>query len=79
MQVMAKLEAIKEYGQAHAWVALVIDGEEIIPAGRRSWLDFVWLSHKKEQQRRVYEFIEGDSTSEEATTFRLHAAHPSVK
>ncbi len=74
MQAITMLEAIKDYGHTHAWAALVIDGEEIIPAG----LDFVWLSHKKEQQHRVYEFIEGDSASEEATTFRLDAAHPSV-
>ena len=53
-------------------------GEEIIPAGRSNWLQFVWLSHNKEQQRCVYEFIAGDSASEEATTFRLYVAHPSV-
>ncbi len=72
------LEAIKEYGQTSAWAALVMDGEEVIPAGRSNWLQFVWLSHNKEQQRRVYAFIEGDSAREEATTFRLYAAHPSV-
>jgi len=77
MQVLALLEAIKEYGQAAAWAALRIDGEEIIPAGRSNWLQFVWLSHNKEQQRRVYEFIKGDSAREKATTFRLDAAHPS--
>jgi len=59
MQVIAMLEAIKDYGQAHAWAALLIDGEELIPAGRSNWLHFVWLSHKKEQQRRVYEYIRG--------------------
>lgn len=64
MQALAMLEAIKDYGQAAAWAALLIDGEEIIPAGRSSWLQFVWLSHKQEQQRRVYEFIAGDSASE---------------
>ncbi len=37
------LEAIKDYGQAHAWAALVIDGEEIIPVERSNWLHFVWL------------------------------------
>ena len=72
------LEAIKDYGQATAWAALVIEGEEIIPAGRSSWLQFVWLSHNKEQQRRVYAFIAGGSAREEATTFRLDAARPSV-
>jgi len=78
MQALAMLEAIKDYGQASAWAALVMDGEEIIPAGRSNWLQFVWLSHKKEQQRHVYEFIAGDRAREEATTFRLDAAHPSV-
>ena len=34
MQVLAMLEAIKYYGQASAWVALLLDGEEIISAGR---------------------------------------------
>jgi hypothetical protein len=38
MQVMAMLEGIKEYGQAHTWAALMIDGEEIISAGRFNWL-----------------------------------------
>ena len=33
MQALAMLEAIKDYGQASAWAALVIDGEEIISAG----------------------------------------------
>ena len=51
------LEAIKDYGQAHAWAALVIDGEEIIPAGRFNWLHFVWLSQQQDQQRHVYEYI----------------------
>jgi hypothetical protein len=78
MQALAMLEAIKDYGQASAWAALVVDGEEIIPAGRSNWLQFVWLSHNKEQQRRVYEFIERDRAREEATTFWLDAAHPSV-
>ena len=78
MQALAMLEAIKDYGQAAAWAALVMDGEEIIPAGRSNWLQFVWLSHKKEQQRQVYEFIAGDRARAEATTFRLDAAHPSV-
>src|SRR6266446_9157520 len=57
MQVMAMLERIKEYGQTHAWAALVIDGEEIIPAGRSNWLHFVWLSQQQDQQRRVYEYM----------------------
>ena len=58
---MHELEMIRDYGRAHQWVALVIDGEEIIPAGRADWLDFVWLSHQKEQQRRVFEYIKGRS------------------
>ena len=78
MQALAMLEAIKDYGQACEWAALVVEGEEIIPAGRSNWLQFVWLSHNKEQQRRVYAFIEGGSAREEATTFRLDAARPSV-
>ncbi len=41
MQVMAMLEAIRDYGQAHAWAALVIDGAEIISAGRFNWLHYV--------------------------------------
>ena len=51
------LEAIKDYGQAYAWAALVIDREEIISAGRSNWLHFVWLSQQQDQQRRVYEYI----------------------
>jgi hypothetical protein len=58
---MHELEMIRDYGRAHQWTALVIDGEEIIPAGRADWLDFVWLSHQKEQQRRVFEYIKGRS------------------
>ena len=58
---MHELEMIRDYGRAHQWVALVIDGEEIIPAGRADWLDFVWLSHQKEQQHRVFEYIKGRS------------------
>jgi len=54
MQALAMLEAIKDYGQVHAWAALLLDGEELIPAGRSNWLQFVWLSHNKEQQRHVY-------------------------
>ncbi len=61
MQAIAMLDAIKDYGQAHEWLALVIDGEEIIPAGRSNWLHFVWLSQQKDQQRRVYEYIRGRS------------------
>ena len=61
VQTLAMLEAIKEYGQASAWAALVIDGEELIPAGRSNWLHFVWLSQQKDQQRRVYEHIRGRS------------------
>jgi hypothetical protein len=32
---LQELETIRDYGQAHEWAALVIDGEEIVPAGRR--------------------------------------------
>jgi hypothetical protein len=57
MQAIAMLEAIKDYGQADAWAALLIDGEEIIPAGRSNWLHFVWLSQQQDQQRHVYEYM----------------------
>jgi hypothetical protein len=57
MQTMAMLEVIKDYGRAREWEALVIDGEEIIPAGRSNWLHFVWLSQQQDQQRHVYEYI----------------------
>ncbi len=58
---MHELELMRDYGRAQEWAALVIDGEEIIPAGRADWLDFVWLSHQNEQQRRVFEYIKGRS------------------
>jgi hypothetical protein len=61
MQAMAMLEAIKDYGQAYAWAALVIDGEDIIPAGRSNWLHFIWLSQRQDQQRRVYEYMRDQS------------------
>ena len=51
------LEAIKDYGQAHAWAALVIDGEEIISARRSNWLHFVWLSQQQDQKRHVFEYM----------------------
>jgi len=51
------LEAIKDYGQASAWATLLIDGEEIIPAGRSNWLHFVWLSQRHDRQRHVYAYI----------------------
>jgi transcription initiation factor TFIIIB Brf1 subunit/transcription initiation factor TFIIB len=54
---MHALELMRDYGRAQEWAALVIDGEEIIPPGRAAWLAFVWLSHKKDQQRCVYEYI----------------------
>ena len=76
MQALAMLEAIKDYGQAAAWAALVMGGEEIIPAGRSNWLQFVWLSHNKEQQRRVYAFIEGDSAS---IRYEMEALNPLQK
>jgi DNA-binding transcriptional ArsR family regulator len=52
-----QLEAIKRYGESRQWAALVLDGEELIPAGRPAWLRFIWISGKKEQQRRVYEHL----------------------
>lgn len=54
---MQELELIRDYGRAHEWPALVLDGEEIIPAGWADWLEFVWHSHQKVKQRHVYEFI----------------------
>ncbi len=51
------MTAIKEYGQAHAWAALVIDREEIISAGHSNWVHFVWLSQQQDQQCYVYEYI----------------------
>jgi DNA-binding transcriptional ArsR family regulator len=54
---MQQLEAIKQYGERREWAALLIDGVEIIPAGRPSWLRFLWLSGEKEKQHRVYEYI----------------------
>jgi hypothetical protein len=61
---LQELETIRDYGQAHEWAALVINGEEMIPAGRSNWLDFVWLSQKKDQQRQVYECIRGRNQCE---------------
>jgi hypothetical protein len=46
---MHELEMIRDYGRAHEWVALVINNEEVIPAERADWLDFVWLSLQKDQ------------------------------
>jgi hypothetical protein len=54
---MRRLEAIKQYGERREWAALLIDGVEVIPAGRSAWLRFLWLSGEKEKQRRVYEYI----------------------
>jgi hypothetical protein len=54
---MQELEAIKSYGEAHKWPALVIDSQEIIAAGRPAWLHFVWLSHDRKAQRQVYQHI----------------------
>lgn len=61
MQAIAMLDTIKDYGQEHAWAALQLDGEEIVPAGRSNWLHFVWLSQQHDQQRHVYEYIRGQS------------------
>jgi hypothetical protein len=55
------LEAMRDDGRPQQWAALVISGEEISTAERADWLDFVWLSHQKEQQRRVFEWIRGRS------------------
>jgi hypothetical protein len=41
---------MRDYGQAHEWAALVIDGEEMVSAGQPNWLRFVWLSQKKNRQ-----------------------------
>jgi hypothetical protein len=60
-----ELEMIRDYGRAHEWPTLVLNGEAIIPAGRADWLDFVWLSHQQEQQRRVYEFVKFGASSRE--------------
>ena len=49
MQVIAMLEAIKGYGQASVWAALVLDGEELIAAERSNWLHVVWLSQQQDQ------------------------------
>lgn len=57
MQAIAMLEAIKDYGQAFAWATLLLDGEELIPAGRSNWLQFVWHSQQHDQQRRVCEYV----------------------
>jgi hypothetical protein len=61
MERIHELDQIRDYGRAHDWASIVIDGTEIIPAGRAAWLEFVWLSSDKEQQRRVYEWINGRS------------------
>jgi transcription initiation factor TFIIIB Brf1 subunit/transcription initiation factor TFIIB len=34
---MHELELMRDYGRAQEWAALIIDGEEIIPAGRAHW------------------------------------------
>jgi hypothetical protein len=45
---MHELVLMRDYRRGQEWAARVIDGEEIIPAGRAAWLDFVWLSHQPE-------------------------------
>jgi len=52
-----QLEAIRDWGKAHEWPCLILADEEVIPAGKSAWLEFIWLSRKREQQRRVYEHI----------------------
>src|SRR5437588_11915807 len=59
MDTIQELEVIRNDGQAHEWAALVIDGEEIGPAGRPNWLGFVWFSQWSDQQHRVYEWTRG--------------------
>jgi len=61
LETLAMLETIRDDGQVHEWAAPILDGEEIIPAGRANWLDLVWLSHQKELQCRVYTCIRGRS------------------
>ncbi len=59
MAEIERVEAIKQYGERRGWVALLIDGQEMIPPGRLAWLRFLWLSDEKDKQRRVYEYISG--------------------
>ncbi|HLI89326.1 MAG TPA: hypothetical protein VKV37_11610, partial [Ktedonobacteraceae bacterium] len=59
MEEIQRLEVIKRYGERQGWAALLIDGVEVIPAGRPAWLWFLWLSGAKEKQRQVYEYISG--------------------
>ena len=54
---MQELEVIRDYGRAQDWPALLLDREELIPAGRSNWLQFVWLSQQHDQQRRVYAYL----------------------
>jgi hypothetical protein len=61
MEQIRELDLIRDYGLAHDWAALVIEGKEIIPAGRAAWLNFVWLSHDKEQHGWVYLWIRSQS------------------
>jgi hypothetical protein len=39
-------ECVSKCGGVKEWAALVIDGEEIVPAGRPNWLRFAWLSEE---------------------------------
>ncbi len=56
-----QLDEIKAYGQAENWPRLEIEGVEVISAGRAAWLRFVWVSRKRDVQRRVYEYIRSRS------------------
>jgi type II secretory pathway pseudopilin PulG len=56
-QEWRRLEAVRDWGREHGWPSLVLSGEEVIPAGKSAWLEFIWLSRKKEQQCQVYEYI----------------------
>src|SRR5579875_1982275 len=59
MAEIERLEEIKQYGERQGWAALLIDGVEVIPAGRPAWLRFLWLSGAKDKHRQVYEYIGG--------------------
>lgn len=48
---------MRDYGQAQNWASVVLDGQEIIPAGHAARLEFIWLSGQQEQQRRVSRWI----------------------
>ena len=57
LEEIGKLEVIESYAEGREWVALVVDGVEVVPEGRSAWLRFVWLSGEKEKQRQVLEYL----------------------